>query len=116
EIGADVGADREPGRHRQAEIGHLGEARALAAQQIAQLAAALGITAAEAIHPFRFARSHVAAHPSICEKSAMYFIVLRICESRRSLFARKFRSSTLTVTLSKNSSSGRRRVAKRDMA
>ncbi len=34
-IGADLGGDGEAGRHRQAEIGHLGEVGALAAEQIA---------------------------------------------------------------------------------
>jgi hypothetical protein len=33
EIGADLGGDGEAGRHRQAEIGHLGEVGALAAEQ-----------------------------------------------------------------------------------
>ncbi len=36
EVGADLGGDGEAGRHRQAEIGHLGEVRALAAEEIAQ--------------------------------------------------------------------------------
>ena len=35
EIGADLGGDGEAGRHRQAEMRHLGKARALAAEQIA---------------------------------------------------------------------------------
>ena len=34
EIGADLGRDRKAGRHRQAEIAHLGETGALAAEQV----------------------------------------------------------------------------------
>ena len=61
EIGADLGRDRKAGRHREAEIGHLGETRALAAEQIAQLAPPLGGAAAKTIDPFR----HGFPHPSI---------------------------------------------------
>ena len=42
EVGADLGRDREAGRHRQAEIAHLGEVGALAAEQVAHVAAPLG--------------------------------------------------------------------------
>ncbi len=51
EIGADRGRDGEAGRHRQAEIGHLGEVGALAAEQIAHLRFALGLAVAERVAP-----------------------------------------------------------------
>ena len=66
EIGADLGRDREAGRHRQAKIGHFGETRTLAAEQIAQIALPLGGAAAKTVDPFR----HGFPHPSIWEKSA----------------------------------------------
>ncbi len=50
-VGADLGGDGEAGRHRQPEAGHLGEARALAAQQIAHVCLARGLAAAEGIDP-----------------------------------------------------------------
>ena len=51
-IGADRGRNGEARRHRQAEIGHLGEIGALAAQQIAQARFAFGLAVAEREHPF----------------------------------------------------------------
>ena len=51
EIGADRGRNGEAGRHRQAEIGHLGEIGALAAEQIAQARFALGLAVAEGVDP-----------------------------------------------------------------
>ena len=54
EIGADLGGDGEAGRHRQAEMRHLGEARALAAEQIAHRRAAGRLAAAEGVDPFAF--------------------------------------------------------------
>ena len=42
ETGADLGRDREARRHRQAEIAHLGQVGALAAEQVAHLGAPLG--------------------------------------------------------------------------
>jgi hypothetical protein len=44
---ADLGRDREPGRHGQARVGHLGEARALAAEEIFHVAVAVGLAVAE---------------------------------------------------------------------
>ena len=58
EIRADRGRNGEAGRHRQAEIGHLGEIGALAAQQIAQSGFALGLAVAEREHPFAGFRTH----------------------------------------------------------
>ena len=54
EVGADLGGDGEAGRHRQAEIGHFGEVRALAAEQIAHVGLALGLAVAEGVDPFAF--------------------------------------------------------------
>jgi hypothetical protein len=54
-IGADRGGDGEAGRHRQAEIGHLGQARALAAEEVAHVGAALGFAVAETIDPLGLA-------------------------------------------------------------
>ena len=51
EISADRGRDGEARRHRQAEIGHLGEVGALAAEQIAQARFALGLAVAEGVDP-----------------------------------------------------------------
>ncbi len=53
EMGADLGRDREAGRHRKAEIGHLGKPGALAAEQIAHVAAPFGDAAAKTVDPFR---------------------------------------------------------------
>jgi hypothetical protein len=39
---ARVGADREPRRHRKSEVGHLGQVRALPAEQVLLVLAALG--------------------------------------------------------------------------
>ena len=50
-MGADFGRDREPGRHGQADIRHLGEVRALSAEQLAHVGAAFRATAAEGQHP-----------------------------------------------------------------
>ena len=52
EVGADRGGNREARRHRQTEIGHLGEIGALAAQKIAQAGFALGLAVAEGEDPF----------------------------------------------------------------
>jgi hypothetical protein len=49
ELGADLGRDRETGRNRQADVGHLGEVRALAAQQVLHLLGTFGFTAAEEV-------------------------------------------------------------------
>ena len=47
---ADVGGDREAGRHRQAGVGHLGETRALAARAASFIVAvAVGLAAAEEV-------------------------------------------------------------------
>ena len=46
-VAADLGRDREAGRHRQAERRHLGEVRALAAEQRLVLGAAFGGATAE---------------------------------------------------------------------
>ncbi len=50
-VGADLGGDGETGRHRQAEIGHLSESRALAAEQVAHIGAPFGLAVAETIDP-----------------------------------------------------------------
>jgi hypothetical protein len=39
---ARLGGDDEPGRHGQAQVGHLGEVGALAAEQVLHVLAALG--------------------------------------------------------------------------
>jgi hypothetical protein len=52
-IGADLGRDRESRRDGKPEVGHLGEVRALAAEQIAHAGLALGLTVAEGVHPLR---------------------------------------------------------------
>ncbi len=53
---ADLGRDRETGRHRQPDAGHLGQVGPLAAEQLLLLAAAFGLRAAEVVdHLFRLA-------------------------------------------------------------
>ena len=52
EVGADRGRNGEARRHRQAEIGHLGEVGALAAEQVAHLRPALGLAVTERVDPF----------------------------------------------------------------
>jgi hypothetical protein len=56
-VGADLRGDGEAGRHRQAEIGHLSEPGALAAQEVAHVGAAFGLAVAEQIDPLAFGRS-----------------------------------------------------------
>jgi len=51
-IRADRGRNRKAGRHRQAEIGHLGKVGALAAEQIAHAGFAFGLAVAEGEDPF----------------------------------------------------------------
>ena len=46
---AGVGGDGEPGRHRQAGVGHLGEAGALAAERVLHRAVAVGLAVAEEV-------------------------------------------------------------------
>jgi hypothetical protein len=51
-MGAEFGGDGEAGRHRQAEMRHLGETRALAAEKVAHAGAGFRFAAAEGIDPF----------------------------------------------------------------
>ena len=46
---AQLGGDREPGRDRQAQVGHFGEAGAFAAQDVAHGGGAIGAAVAEEI-------------------------------------------------------------------
>jgi hypothetical protein len=50
-VGADRGGDGEARRHRKAQVGHLGEIGALAAQQFLHAGAALRLAAAEGVDP-----------------------------------------------------------------
>ena len=50
---ADVGRNREAGRHGQAGVGHLRQAGALAAEQVLHLPVAVGFAVAEKIHVLR---------------------------------------------------------------
>ena len=56
-VSADLGRDREAGRHRQAEVRHLGEVRALAAEQILHVGLALGRAVAKGVDPLGHVRS-----------------------------------------------------------
>ena len=47
---AGLGLDGESRRHRQAGVGHLGQAGALAAQHVLHLAVAVGLAAAEEVY------------------------------------------------------------------
>ena len=51
EMAADLGADGEAGRHRQAEARHLGKVGAFAAEQLLHPRRAIGGAAAKAVHP-----------------------------------------------------------------
>ena len=53
ELGAEIGGDGEARRHRQADPGHLGQVGALAAEQVAEVGAALVAAGAEAVDPLR---------------------------------------------------------------
>ena len=67
EMGADLGRDREPGRHRQAEIAHFGEVGALAAEQVAHLGPPLGARRGQngrPISPWAFSPLELSAAPS----------------------------------------------------
>ncbi len=59
-VGADRGGDGEARRHRQAEVGHLGEVGALAAEQVLHAGAALRLAAAEGVDPLALRRSRLA--------------------------------------------------------
>ena len=48
---ANLRGDGEAGRHGQAQIGHFGEVRAFAAEQIAHLRLAFGLAVAERVNP-----------------------------------------------------------------
>ena len=52
---ANLGRDREPGRHRQSESRHLGKIGALPAQKLGHAGAALGFAGDEGVNPFPFA-------------------------------------------------------------
>ena len=52
ELGADLGGDGESGGTGHANVGHLGEIRALATEEILHLLVALRLAAAEEIEPF----------------------------------------------------------------
>ena len=52
EISAELGGDGEAGRHRQAEMRHLGKPGALAAEEVAHVGAGFRFAAAEGIDPF----------------------------------------------------------------
>ena len=54
-VRADRGGDGEARRHRQAEVRHLGEVGALAAEQVFHAGAALRLAAAEDVDPLAFA-------------------------------------------------------------
>jgi len=49
---ADLGRDREARRHRQARIGHLGEPRSFAPEQVLHVPVAVGFAAPEEVHVF----------------------------------------------------------------
>ena len=49
---ADLGRDREAGRHRHARVAHLGEAGALAAERVFHVLVTVGSVAAERVNVF----------------------------------------------------------------
>jgi hypothetical protein len=62
-IGADLGGDGEAGRHRQSEVGHLGEVRALAAEEVLHPGLALRLAVAEGVDPLRHRPGSLAMLP-----------------------------------------------------
>src|SRR5215469_7380168 len=85
EVAAGFGRDREARRHRQTEIAHLGETSTLAAEQVSHVGAALGAAVAESISPLRHSPLILRSARSrpICEKSATWLSVARMCDSNR---------------------------------
>src|ERR1019366_5787125 len=108
ERGTDFGGDGESRRHRQADRGHFREVRPLAAQQILHFGTAVVVAGAEAVNP---PGHDCSIYPSIREKSATRSIVVRTWLSKRKRLRRIFGSGALTVTFSKNASSGPRNFA-----
>ena len=66
ESGADLGRDGEAGRHRQAEVRHLGEVRALAAEQVLHLGFAFGGAVAKGVDPL----GHLGSFLFLCCRGA----------------------------------------------
>src|SRR6202030_3491400 len=52
EVCANLGGDRKSRWYGQSKIAHLGEVRALAAEQILHAGFAIGLAVAEGVHPF----------------------------------------------------------------
>ncbi len=63
EVGAKLGGDGEAGRHRQAEMGHFVQVRALAAEQIFHFPPSFRALGAEGIDPFRHCSLLTRARP-----------------------------------------------------
>ena len=93
-VAADLGGDGESGRHPQPQSAHLGEVRALAAEQVAHLRGAFGLTGPETVDPR--AHGHATRRlpsvdwtvSSISEKSATAPSAARIWFSRWRRFSR----------------------------
>src|SRR5262249_51912591 len=108
EVRAHVGGDGEPGRHRDVEVGHLGEARAFAAEQVLHAGIAVGLAPAEEVHELLCHRlSFTLPYPRLsCLKSAMpRKSSLMPASSASRLFLMRS-SLSMTKTLSKNASTG----------
>ena len=112
---ADVGGDREARRHRQAGVGHLGEAGALAAERVAHAAIAVGLPVAEEVDVLRglpgLSSSVLPSSPfdnlsrlrsTISEMSAMPRMRSRSAATSASRACRSASSSAITSTSSKN--------------
>ncbi len=106
---ADLRRNGESGRHRNTSPAHLGQASALAAENVLHLAIAVGLAGAEAINVVL----HDFCSPAvtISEKSAIVENSVSRLWSRVSRFARTFSSFALTSTLSKKVSTRGRNEA-----
>ena len=78
--GADLGGDRESGRNGQAGVGHLGEAGALAAEQVLHVAVAVSLAVAEEVDVLLAFRgpSLAAARPSAPSRFVAFLAIERL--------------------------------------
>src|SRR5262249_43902917 len=106
EIRAHFGGDGEAGRHRNAQIGHLGQARAFAAEEIFHLRVAVGLSPAEEVHELLRHLSS-APYPRLsCLKSAMPRNNSLMPDKSASRLFLMRSSLSMTKTFSKNASTG----------
>ena len=113
-VGADLGGDGEAGRHRQAEARHFGKARALAAEQIARRAFALGLAVAEEIDPLallrRLGRRRRRAFTRRASSACAFFFFAMITQKRDEPAARNHGGTAKRKPSKRNQLSGKGRA------